>query len=308
MLFALSSTNQVNMIFQGGKMEKHNKFLFKISIVIILIAAHFANPQFSAAEDTITWMISSSFPPFYIDDGKYKGKGISDELIKLYQKELPEYNHQTVEMNLSRYFERAKRGEKVCYALLLKNPDRETFLHFSIPVAPMYPHVIVIRNENLKYFQNTDSVSLETLFSNRNLRTVLEKERSYGPNLDPIIRKAGGYENISVWVYKSENLFKMAMNRRHDVDYMIETLVSAVYLEQKFSAEKIFSNIPIREESYKGFGYCTCAKTEWGDEIIKKINDILIKKERRRNTGTFWNDGLMRIISDNSENFMMMFF
>lgn len=66
-------------------------------MVIVLL------PDISRAKDTLNWQ-KVNWPPYQILQGEDAGKGKFDVYIKLFQEQLPQYNHQNIELNWSRFW------------------------------------------------------------------------------------------------------------------------------------------------------------------------------------------------------------
>jgi len=84
------------------------------------------------------------FPPFHITSGKNKGKGIGDQIIELMQKKMNGYNHQKMQLPVSRIQKNCQLGKKICSVVFLKNNFRKEYMHYSIPSIIVPSHGITL--------------------------------------------------------------------------------------------------------------------------------------------------------------------
>ena len=111
----------------------------KITIVLMLLFAGLY-PVNSSAEESITWP-EIDFPPFDIQSGPYKDKGLLDEARKIIQQDLTDYQHERGELiNFKRMWELLRKGDKICYSGVIRSRFTESIGHLSVPmgVAPSF--------------------------------------------------------------------------------------------------------------------------------------------------------------------------
>ena len=202
-------------------MLKQKTFIQKIILGAICLLVL---PSILIAKDRITWM-KYVWPPVYINEGPYKGRGNADAILQFFQEELTEYVHQTQTVNSARALQSMKNGKKVCIVGTLKTPEREKFLLYAIPIGITLPNAIIVKQSKLSLFGNVDTLSLEQLLKNNKMKGGIIHQRSYTPVIDSILEK---YKNQSNLYVKSsanmvENIFNMLMLDR--LDYIIERLL-----------------------------------------------------------------------------------
>ncbi len=225
--------------------------------------------QAHAEKRTIIWTLND-FIPFFIKEGPFREQGISDKLTHFFQQRLPDYNHQQEQMNFSRFFVLAKRGELVCNPLLLKTSEREKILAYSQPFKPAYAHVMVSTHPVGK---PGEPISFEQFLKTDTHGLIVQTKRSYGPILDKVIKKARDQGRIQDHVYPTKQLFVMLEKGR--IDHFVDIENSAVYYRSLRPGNIKLYQIPLMEDRLDRFGYAVCSKTPAGQELIAKIDKII---------------------------------
>lgn len=238
-------------------------------------------------------------PPYHIQDGTLNNQGYGDVITRIIQRGLPEYDHAETVTNITRHFYKFKQGENVCSVGLFRTPERSEFLYFSMPSFLTLPAVIVIRKDNLPAFGNRASVKLEEVLSSNSLILGLSKDRSYGVEVDSIIKKHAGQQSIFEFTGQelSDNLFKMLMKGR--LDGLIGLPEEALYQAEQLGLRDQLATLSIEENLHGYEGWLSavgCAKTEWGREVIAKINTILLTSRPTRD----YQEAYERWLDDNS--------
>lgn len=252
------------------------------TVRLLLCLLTLVPPQAIAAKDSITWM-EVSMPPYFIQDGPAKGQGYGDLVSAIIQEQLPEYVHHKMVTNVIRHFDKFKQGEKVCTVGLYRTPEREEFMHFSIPSFLSIPAVLIIKKDKQATFDPRKSIRLEALLQNKNFIIGLGKDRSYGNILDAVLHKYRDRKNLVVFTGQelTENYFRMLMLDR--VDGLIGLPDEAMYHAEKMGLRDQIVTLTIEEnqQGYTGW-FCAvgCSKTEWGFNVIDKINKILLTQRR----------------------------
>ena len=253
--------------------------LFSLNFIAFgLLISYALFPLQVLAKDSVTWMLSD-FPPYSILKGEYAGQGTHDEVFALCQEHLAEYEHHQLVGSGPRLLSELQAGNKVC-TTLLKTPAREKFIYYSIPINVDPPLGVTIKRSKAELFKNTKIISLEKLLENKQLRVGIQSGRSYGKILDPLLEKHKGEKHIYIREGKElyEGLLKMLMTDR--IDYILGYPVETIYIGKMLGVDYQAMNIPLQEHlnTYSA-GHIACSKTEWGREIIEKINRML-RQER----------------------------
>ena len=242
------------------------------------------NPVVSHAKETISWLWRP-FPPVFIDDGPDANKGYGDFVVNLLISNLDEYNHNFLKSNVARSLMLFKNQKNVCDPAILKRPDREPYIEFSIPAYVLIPNGVVIQNHQLNkfrpYMNDEGLFILEKAITQSDLKLGISTERAYGGIIDEILLENNNHENVYINYYEEDaHLYKMLQAGR--IDYTIAYPMEAQYFAKKIKNGEKLVCLQIEGMPEYYFGYVGAPKNEWGKGIIKKINTIL--KENRNTT------------------------
>lgn len=228
-------------------------------------------PSYAQSRQTIVWA-TYDFAPFFITSGPYKNLGTSDQLIKFYQDALPQYDHRLETINLARlnYLAQHRDGELICMPLLLKTPQRQSFLTYSQALKPAYGHVLISkRSMNDKY----DVFSLTDYLENTNNTLTIQKYRSYGHAIDAILKTHAESTHVQQDDFTTEQLYQLIKHGR--IDAFIDTETSVTYEKRmQFLGDEYFYT-PIDEDQLERFGYTACTNSASGKQAIQDINQVL---------------------------------
>lgn len=249
------------------------------AIAMVIIIAIF--PCDGLAENEITWM-EAEFPPGYIHDGPFAGQGYEDVITAILQNNLPEYTHHRIICNLARMTHEFQQGKQVCNVALYKTPEREKFMEFSIPSTFSFPNRLIVLKKNLQNFGNSSQVSLEDIMKKK-LKIGISRDRSYSVTIDAILNKYKPAEHIVVHSGKDvfETLLKMLIMNR--IDCMLGLPEEVIYVAEQLGVKDQIATLGITEteEKYETWlGYVACSKTDWGKQLIQKINRILLEHRK----------------------------
>lgn len=239
-------------------------YLTCVSWMAICLAATPALSQM-----TVTWA-KNDFIPFYIQEGSFKNQGISDKLTQFFIKHLPDYTHRIIEMPMERFYQQAQSNNLVCNPLLLKTAEREVFLTYSNKMKPAYAHVLVSTHP---IDHPEDGISLRKFLQDDDHALIVQSKRSYGPDLDEIIKEAISLGRVEPKHYATAQLFKM-MEYKRDIHFLdIEN--SVTYYRKTHVNDDDLYYIPIQEDRLDRFGYVACTNSAAGRILMQKINAIL---------------------------------
>lgn len=225
------------------------------------------------ANNNVTWRVVD-WAPFYILDGEYKGQGLFDELIKVIANEVPESNHKRQPMNTKRVFIEMGKGESVCHPSALK----ETEAYLSLVNSFLLPHKDIYNKNKPQYFSGSE-VILKSLILNQALTAGIYPGR-YTEKLNQIV-DGNIYKKSMYQLPHYKSLLGMLFAGR--VDYIIEYPAVAQFFHQQKPETGDFNSVSIQESNNLPFVpvYFACPKTPWGEKMITKINEILIKESQQ---------------------------
>jgi uncharacterized protein (TIGR02285 family) len=251
-------------------------FLFFFS----LFASFFLPASPAAALDAVTWM-EVEFPPGYIHQGPLAGQGYEDVITRILMENLTEYRHDKMMGNLARMYHEFKKGRRVCNVALFKTPERQTFLHFSIPSTFTLPVGLITLKERLHRFGNATEIRLAAVLQT-DLRLGISRGRSYGKAVDAVLREAEASAPVFVHSGKDvfESLMRMLLSDR--LDYLLGLPEEVIYVAEKMGVRDRVATIALKENqgTYDAWlGHVACSKTPWGAKIIQRI-DAILREER----------------------------
>jgi uncharacterized protein (TIGR02285 family) len=263
------------------------------------------------AKEIISWP-RRDFPPLYIVTGEDRGRGITDEAVSAVQERLIEYDHADLEeTNDQRVFFELKSGNKLCSGGMIWTKNRASEVYYSIPYNTVPPLRIYFLKGKLPLFKDqirNGGISLREILRNRKLNLEIEAGRSYGDELDEVIRE--NEQNGMVvrrFASNTEGVIQMMLHGRN-IDLIIEyPWVMNYYLKDRpeldsFLSVRILESGRFQEERF------IAPRTEWGKSFIRRIDEIIREKsvtDRCRKAVSRWLDEESRIQFESEFNEMV---
>ncbi len=247
--------------------RKRNKLITIFAVAFLLM---FAFSDRLPAKETVRWRVVD-WPPFYILEGKDKGKGIYDELISMLSRQMPEYNHVRVVMNTYRVRRAWENGENICHPSVI--PDN--FSINSVVNSILLPHRLIV-HKSMADKLNTDQIALEKLLVDEAFRGGITPGR-YSTLLNKLIEQHKWRKHLNKHP-TYENLIKMLFVKR--LDYIIEYPPIIAYSAKQMGVKDPTVSLAIKETQKDAFLKVVvgCSKNAWGKTLIEKI-DLILKKE-----------------------------
>lgn len=268
-------------------LKKNMTFLLVLSFGVFFSVSTFA-------KETITWM-EVDFAPFLIHSGPFKGGGYGDVGSDILVENLPQYDHSVILANLSRQYELYQQQENVCTVGLFKNPDREKFMYFSIPVFFSLPNHLIISKDKHDEIGGLSSVQLKDVLQSNKIVIGHSKNRSYSAEIDSVLKEYGSSKNLFLAENRgafTTSFFEMLKLGR--VDAIIAAPEEILYQAEQLGLRDKLVTVSIEENSLDAWlSYVVCAKTPWGKKVITDINEVLIKQrptDRYREAYERWLD------------------
>lgn len=231
----------------------------------------------ASAKDTIVWM-ELDFPPSFVAQGPDRGMGYSDVAMQIAIQSLPEYLHEKVFVNPPKAIENLRTKPNYCGSGLNRNAERETFMEFSVPFVKRLPNQLIIMKESLPrlrpYIDANGRADFAQLINDESLKMGYHKERSYGPNIDPVINE----KPRAHLIHRPANdltLGFLHMLKAKEIDYIIESPDSLRYFQRRGNYRGAFWLFPIKNADALLPVYFACPKSALGKEVIRKINTII---------------------------------
>ncbi|WP_163338196.1 TIGR02285 family protein [Desulfopila sp. IMCC35008] len=229
------------------------------------------------------------FPPITIPEGKDEGKGFFDRVMNFVIAELPEYSHYHHIANFKRIMVELQKSESSCCPSLYKTKERAEFIEFSIPAVVVLPNGIITTQRNQhkleQYVDQEGKIKLSALLADKALSLGVSNGRLYSGGIDEILSRHQGAKNITI--QSGEDVFYglMSMMYLGRVDYIIGYPTEVRYHSRNDPQFRESVYFPIQENNVPfTLGYIGCSKTESGQEIIDRVNTILLQN---RDTDAF---------------------
>lgn len=226
------------------------------------------------AEEPVIWPVFS-YPPLFIMEAGKEPSGVGINVINLIKSKLPEYEHKIKELPISRVFHGLQEGYPYCVYGVLKTPEREAYMHYSLPCRITTPCFVVVRKEDVEKFGGGKKISLRELLENRKLKLLIKKDVIYNKEINSVIDEYATQKHV--YLLPSDELGKkeveMLVAKR--IDYTV-SVTSTAYEAKRMGVLDEISFLPF-EDAYNHYdvGYIACPENEWGMHMIDKINNIL---------------------------------
>lgn len=240
------------------------------------VAAATAAPD---AADSVVWAVSD-WPPAYIIQHDWVppalvGQGWADQLIGALEKQMPDLHHEQLIMNSERIEQEMQRGAHVCASTVILTPQRDKSRYYT-DANFSEPRYLMVRKESVARLPlHGGAVSLPELLRDKRLKGLLASGRSYGPQLDPIIRSHRDIGQIAERTTGDLGGTMMRMLLAGRMDYTIEYPSVLNYLSQVDPHFQELAALPIAEERQLGRSGISCPRTPWGRAMIARIDALM---------------------------------
>jgi uncharacterized protein (TIGR02285 family) len=176
-----------------------------------------------------------------------------------------------------RIWEELKHQSNYCVLNKMKNPERESFLHFARLPTSIYPPIQLISTRQLQH--NIIDLAL-LLKNNSELKVGVVTGRSYGPEIDPLIQLYPGQFFLQTGDDAAERLTLMLTKGRIDAIIEFSAIVDAS-LKHQNPTPVLYMHQLLQQPLIRGF--IACNKSEQGAAIIRKVDETM-QTQQFRNT------------------------
>jgi uncharacterized protein (TIGR02285 family) len=240
------------------------------SIVLSVLLALAAGR--AVAAERIVWAVLD-FPPFQIIDGPYRGSGSFDGLLDELIRRMPEYQHEVVPMSFARREQEVRDGRPVCTPGIFKTPEREKLTVFSKPSLIHLDNRLVFLASRAAELGGADPVDLEGVIARRDLVIGVSAQRSFAPNIDPVLARHAGDPNLLLRSLKTGQLFELLL--KGEIDATIMFPHEAAFLAHGFGVEGRVATRRIAGTPPYIITHAACTKGTWGEAVMARIDAIL---------------------------------
>lgn len=233
----------------------------------------------AAAKDTITWYLDPSLPPAHIPSGRYAGQGLNDLELKWLIEHLPQFDHVVVDSTAARTWYEIGRTDARCSSAALKTPEREKVAVFSTPALQSWGLMVLVRQDRLAATRDlhgpSENIDLARLLTSDRLRGVINKGRSYGPVIDPLLANAEAQKSVQS---VSDSLQALRMVTAGRADYVIGYAMELGYFRKIEGSEEPVVILPIEGVKRDSAAYVACTDQPIGRAVIAAVNEALARE------------------------------
>ena len=234
--------------------------------------------QPASAKERLFWLVRD-LPPFTILEGPEKGQGVIDQLLPLLIRQMPEYDHSIVRVNRARGIQMLQDlNSFTCDPTLLWTPERAEYVRFSVPSLGVLSGGLVLRKDSealVAPYLDGQEVDLHGLLSKAPLKLGVVAERSYGTQIDAILRQLpdtafsrhyGNDATANLLQMQQLGRLRMVLGYWPEVRYLVE---------QQGGALADYRFHPVKGVNRYQFLHVGCSNSELGREAIAHIDQLL---------------------------------
>ncbi len=250
-----------------------DRYIFVLNALILTIIL--ANNVY--AKDKIVWPYIC-FKPVYICENNQLIGGSGFHILNLLWQQMPEYDHELVQMPVKRILESTKEGGHQLFYGMYKTPEREEYLQFSIPCRISTPTFLVIRRADLSKFGDGEPLSLQQILEDEKLTFLYLQSVSFGKGIDELLTQYKNADNVLTEYDTTDMLsksLKLLLTKR--VDCML-SLDGTRYDARKLGIADQIAYLPITDQNHYDIGYIIAPKNDWGNAMINRVDTILRKE------------------------------
>lgn len=216
----------------------------------------------------------SKMPPNWLTLPVQPNEALDKKLIRQILTHTKDINYQFHLVNHTKAMQLTLENTQGCLAGVLSTPERRQIFHYSQPFTLVHGlRLYVLKNSRmqrkLQFLQDPNGkVSLDAAWSkNTKVLLGLDAERSYGAELDPILRAP----EKSQFLYLRQSgvgigeLWPMLVQERVDIILEYPFMLPEAFKQQVHS-------FPVAEATAITAAYFACNKGAAGAEIITRLN------------------------------------
>lgn len=257
-------------------------------VILTIVSSHvFAEEK----KLKITWTIQHA-PPYYILEGDLKGSGVGDQLLKMLQSNLPEYEHDSVVVAGFRYDEIIDKPDQATCSFMNGLNKLDDLVSYPSLFMKINSGIYFKKHNPLKQFKDYDLsladlikkpfVGGMTQISLARLDLTKEKLPSY---INLLAHQASSH--MMLFSDRVEYIFS-SFEEMTFYQKLLKKKIDYEYILLKSGSDQKFNILKLSALSYKeffsnkrnlifGFSHVKCSDHVKRNEIIARINEILMK-------------------------------
>ena len=248
--------------------------VFRCFFTLLLVLPFMLTAKMVAAKETIWWQTYHR-PPSTFTHGDHKNQGFVQKIMQLIIKKMPNFNHEIPVTTFDRAMSGIKSGQNVCHPALYITPERKKYMLFSNASMITPNSRVIAKPETIAPYVIDNQVDLAKILQQNILTFSHVDNRSYGIEIDAILKRHQKKSTFfPVHNINITRVFKMLERNRMDVSIAYSFEIQH-YLEQKPESAKALVAYPVANISPYDLGSVACPKNAWGENIIRRINEVL---------------------------------
>ncbi|WP_420410715.1 TIGR02285 family protein [Roseibium sp.] len=244
-------------------------------VQLLILLALLSISKVAHSGDVVTWA-KMDFPPVTITIGENAGQGYGDLTRKYFTDRLQEFDHQHLDISISRMVSLMETRDGVCDAAMFKTPDREKVMVFSDQVYWVQANRIIFLSKNRSRFDRhlteNETVDLETLAADKTLNGVVVRGRSYSPQIDAAVQRLAEQPHFTE-VTDTIQMFKMLERER--IDWVAGYAFEANFYFRKLGLSNDFLSFRAEGDAAVIPGYFACSDGPVGRSVVAGINQLI---------------------------------
>ena len=222
-------------------------------------------------KEKIIWY-KPNWPPYYMPTGSQVGEGHIDKLLDILQKQFPNIQFESSYYPLTSLKEMRERRPNTCNVSHLRTKDREKVAYFTAFYIQPPPQLVFRKSDWKEKLYEAKVVSLAQTLTDTKMHGGFSEERSYGANLDPLIKAKAKSSQIEMIPGASDSTSVLNMISADKIDYSIEYPEVVEYLLKNKLANGNFALTEVEEQREPVVVHIACSKTDWGRKTILQLD------------------------------------
>ena len=207
----------------------------------------------------------------------YAGAGIADLELKWLIAQLPQFDHIVLNSSGARGWKEIAQNDGRCIPAAVKSPARQKVAAFSnTPAVTSWGVMLMTRQDRFPALAElrtaSGEIDLARLIGRNDLHGVVNKGRSYGTLIDPMLGTPEGRVAVQP-VSDSQQALHMVTAGR--ADYAVGYPHELNYFQRLDSAQGPIVALPIAGQDRFAPGFVACSDKILGRTVIDAVNAVL---------------------------------
>lgn len=196
-------------------------------------------------------------------------------LFLLYQSGLKGYEQNVFAGSLPHIEMELKSKKLVCYPGSSEAVRRKEFAYLTSQYIQPAPRLVMSKAMAEKVNAKYKKITLKEILNDSSLRGVVDQSRSFGPEIDKLIRENS--KNIKKGVFDTFSNTIFVMIQKDRVDYTIELPLILNFSKQKHKTDSSLVSMQLMDVEPYITQFLACSKTPEGLEVVKAADQLVRK-------------------------------